>query len=191
MNSLREEITWILFLKIKEHHVIRMNSVMNLRIISRILVKYVYQTPKCKTLKCNCCSKNGHIGLFYFINKSHESKHGYPLSHFYKSINIEKWEKCSLYHILAITVIKINLVKILIKLTLEGRKWIEYLKLRPKFFIHECLIVSNIKWHFNSDCSKHMNEDEYLFSFFTPKGSFCLLTRKKSLVLVPLVNSRI
>lgn len=76
-------------------------------------------------------------------------------------------------------VIKINLVKILIKLTLEDRKWIGYLKLRPKFFIHECLIVSNIKWHFDSDCSKQVNEDEYLFSFFTPKREFLSPNKEK------------
>lgn len=54
----------------------------NIKIFSKIC--HIHQTPKCKTLKCNYYSKNGHIALFFYIKKSQEIKQGYPPSNFYK-----------------------------------------------------------------------------------------------------------
>lgn len=51
---------------------------------SESFINICKSTSHCKALKCNYCNKGGHIVMFYFIKKRHESKEGYPLSYFYK-----------------------------------------------------------------------------------------------------------
>lgn len=55
----------------------------------------------------------------------------------------------------------------------RGPKGHGYLKLRSNFFILGVLTISNVKWHIDSSCLKHMPVDKTLFSsFFSKKGEF-------------------
>lgn len=60
-------------------------------------------------------------------------------------------------------------MEILMEITVKDPKWYEYLKLRPGILLQECFTVLNTKWYLDNEYSKHMTDDETLFSSFTPK----------------------
>lgn len=131
----------------------------------------------------------------FFIKKIHESKYGYPFHIFIKSIMSEKWETCLLHYIIAIMILKINLVEILTKLILEDPKWFGYMKLKPFFLFRNVLqhrtlsgtliaVVKIIRLKKNLFSLPLLLEREDLYSMGTT-------TRERSLVFVLLVSSPI